>query len=253
MRMLATWLFIASMAAGCEQNAKPVSVPASSSAPQPAERVLSSMTQIRLPGGRLADDHPSTPREVHYAKDYQFSEDWFTHNLLVWEKATASLKGKPNLRYLEVGAFEGRSVLWMLENVFTDPTCRLTAIDLFAGDFKDRYYKNLRKSGHESRVTTITGYSQVELRKLPLEGFDAIYIDGSHRADDVLEDAVLSWRLLKKGGVLIFDDYQWTGHNRIELPKDTPKPAVNVFYMFYGKHFDVVHNGYQLILRRKPA
>jgi hypothetical protein len=33
--------------------------------------------------------------------------------------------------------------------------------------------------------------------------------DGSHRARDVLEDAVLSWPLLKVGGIMLFDDYLW--------------------------------------------
>ena len=36
--------------------------------------------------------------------------------------------------------------------------------------------------------------------------YDIIYIDGSHEARDVLEDAVLAYRLLKIGGLLIFDD-----------------------------------------------
>ena len=49
------------------------------------------------------------------------------------------------------------------------------------------------------------------LRRLPLESFDIIYIDGSHAVNDVLEDAVLSFRLLKPEGILIFDDYRWVG------------------------------------------
>ena len=55
--------------------------------------------------------------------------------------------------------------------------------------------------------------SQVVLRRLPLETYDIIYIDGSHATSDVLEDAVLSYRLLKPGGLLIFDDYHWAGRS----------------------------------------
>lgn len=40
------------------------------------------------------------------------------------------------------------------------------------------------------------------------ERFDFIYVDGSHRSPDVIYDAILSFGLLKKGGIMIFDDYQ---------------------------------------------
>ena len=41
------------------------------------------------------------------------------------------------------------------------------------------------------------------------ERFDFVYVDGSHQAPDVLVDAVLSALLLRKGGLLVFDDYFW--------------------------------------------
>jgi hypothetical protein len=96
----------------------------------------------------------------------------------------------------------------------------------------------------------VTGFSQIELRKLPLESYDIIYIDGSHEADDVLEDAVLSHRLLKKGGVLIFDDYLWQLEGASNV---RPKPAIDVFYAFFKDDYDVVHNGYQLLLKKKSG
>ena len=38
--------------------------------------------------------------------------------------------------------------------------------------------------------------------------FDLIYIDGSHRRDDVMVDSLLAWSLLREGGFIIFDDYE---------------------------------------------
>ena len=32
-----------------------------------------------------------------------------------------------------------------------------------------------------------------------------VYIDGSHRPEDVLTDAVMAWKLLKEGGIMILD------------------------------------------------
>ncbi len=40
--------------------------------------------------------------------------------------------------------------------------------------------------------------------------FDVVYVDASHMAGDVLSDAVLAWKLLAPGGIMIFDDYAWS-------------------------------------------
>ena len=42
-------------------------------------------------------------------------------------------------------------------------------------------------------------------------GFDLIYIDGDHSSEGVLLDGLLSWELLRPGGLLIFDDYDSFG------------------------------------------
>jgi len=193
------------------------------------------------------------PRENH-KKEYRFRTDWFSKSIPVWEQVLAEFKGKPDVHYLEIGLFEGRSALWVLDNILTDPTSKLTGIDLFqdgpgAEGLKDVFFSNFKLSGQEDRSTILTGFSQVELRKLQPDSFDIIYIDGSHAAGDVLEDAVLSHRLLKKNGMLIFDDYLWGFDGPAH---DRPKPAIDTFYAFFRDHYDVVHNGYQVMPRRKP-
>jgi predicted O-methyltransferase YrrM len=211
-----------------------------------------------LPKVELAVSSP-TPHPNSYKKQYQFTTDWFTRNIPVWEKALAPYRGKADVRYLEIGVFEGRSALWAMENILTHPTARLTCIDLFNGPYKDRFLANLEKSGDSGKVTAITDYSQLVLRKMPLDHFDIIYIDGSHAKEDVLEDAVLSWRLLKDGGVMIFDDYQWVGFyasGTSDAPTDFCKTAIDRFIQSFDRHFEVIHNSYQIILRKvrpKPS
>jgi predicted O-methyltransferase YrrM len=239
------WVVLAASTGHCQQAAPPPT-PVGTGASRAG---TPSNPRQRMPEVRLAAQGPRQP--VTYRTPYRFTEDWFSWNVPVWEKAMAPYRGKQNLHYLEVGTFEGRSAFWMLENVLTDPSSRLTLIDPFIGEYREIFHANLELSGAEARVAVGAGFSQLELRKLPVESFDLVYIDGSHNGADVLEDAVLAWRLVKHGGLLLFDDYRWEGWKQAEPLDNRPGPALDTFYEIYGKHFELVHNGYQLILRRK--
>lgn len=219
-------------------------------------RVSEDNLVIRGPSPRAVDTR-GCKNNQRYEKEYQFRTEWFSRHIPVWEKCLEDFQGKPDVHYLEIGLYEGRSAFWMLENVLTHPTARLTGIDLFAEDYlyapnvkgaKEVFYDNLMLSGLERKATIIQGFSQVELRKLPVESFDIIYIDGSHKESDVLEDAILCWRLLKGGGMLILDDYllHTTGSS------EKPKLAIDTFLFFFGEHFELVHLDWQVFLKKKP-
>lgn len=193
----------------------------------------------------------SPPGAQAYSKEYEFSQDWFAKHMPIWETALERFKGQPEVSYLEVGVYEGTSLIWMLEHILTHPTARATGVDVFVGPYKDTYSRNINLSGLADKTTTITGLSQVALRDLPLDSFDVIYIDGSHEKHDVLEDAVLSWRLLKKDGLLIFDDY------RLSLRMDPgrevfeyPKMAIEPFVQCFQDQCEVIHNHRQLIIKK---
>ncbi len=154
----------------------------------------------------------------------------------------------PDLHFLEVGCFEGRTTLWLLENVLTDPSSRVTVIDTFAGspefesigvscDFQDRFLANV--APYADRVTVCEGRSADVLPTLT-GPFDFVFVDGSHTAEDVWRDAELSWPLLRTGGLVVFDDYLW-GDGR----DSTPRPAIDRFLVEYADRIEVVHHDYQ--------
>jgi hypothetical protein len=220
-----------------------------------AVRVADRWDLLQLPHVQLNTLGIRTDETPGKAYRFPSSEDWVSRVSATWQKALAEYRGKPDVRYLEIGLFEGRSAVWMFENILTHPTARLTGIDPFSDPFysvkeprsttyKEVFYSNLKATGAEEKAQIIEGYSQVELRKLPLESFDIIYIDGSHESSDVLEDGILSWRLLKEGGVLIFDDY---GYRR------GVRRAIDTFFGLYGGHFIPIHVGWQVILRKKQT
>jgi len=80
-------------------------------------------------------------------------------------------------------------------------------------------YNQFRKNmdnllSDQKKLVILRGYSHLEVPRLQDDYFDIIYIDGNHEPEYVLEDAVHSFRKLKKGGILIFDDYGWGGKDR---------------------------------------
>lgn len=81
-------------------------------------------------------------------------------------------------------------------------------------------------------------------------GFDWIYIDGSHEADDTFLDAELAWRLARRGAVFIFDDYDWN-----KEPKDSihhPKRGIDAFMLLHQGEFEVLSSPsqYQMVLQK---
>jgi hypothetical protein len=123
---------------------------------------------------------------------YQFSEDWMSDDTELWARVLAPVRGKPGIHALEVGSFEGRSALWFLENVLTDPTSTLTCVDIWVGPYEKTFDENIKAYGRPRKVIKIKSRSDEALRKLVPKSFDFIYIDGSHEAKDVLVDAVMA-------------------------------------------------------------
>jgi predicted O-methyltransferase YrrM len=180
-------------------------------------------------------------------EDFSFTADWFGWNIGVWQQMLSGLAGRPNLVFLEIGCFEGRATIWLLGNILTSRTSKICCIDIFEGDHEQRFDHNMKVAQCEDQVTKIKGYSQDALRKLPLNHYDFIYIDGSHVASDVLEDAIIAFRLLKSGGIMIFDDYEWDWSDDEYL---VPKIAIDAFLRVYARKCELLHKGYQVIVRK---
>lgn len=64
---------------------------------------------------------------------FYFTQDWFSVNIPLWTELFGPIMGQPNLRFLEIGSFQGRSSVWLLQNVLTHPTSRLTCVDTWEG------------------------------------------------------------------------------------------------------------------------
>lgn len=92
---------------------------------------------------------------------------------------------------------------------------------------------NIENSGVKDKIIINRGFSNLKIPMFEDEFFDIIYIDGNHEPEYVLEDAVLSFRKLKKEGIMIFDDYGWGG-------PDLTKKGIDGFLSGYHKRIQVL-------------
>lgn len=189
--------------------------------------------------------------------DYQFTQNWFGHARPGWDQLIPFLPDRK--RFLEVGSFEGRSMVYTVENLLEDGG-ELICVDTWLGSAehqsKDMSLVEQRFNHNQSilfdkypnrTVTKIKGPSYKALQN-HLPGFDMIYIDGSHHGLDVMTDACLAWPLMKRGGVMVFDDYGWEP----QLPAaQNPKLAIDTFLIFLEDKCEIIQKDYQVIIRKR--
>ncbi len=179
-------------------------------------------------------------------RDYHFTQDWFSHNIPIWQTFLEPIAHAVGLQFLEIGSYQGMSACWLLDHILTHPTAQLTCID---PNFQPLFKSNISKTGSADRVKILEGSSHTLLPTLASSCFDMIYIDGCHLADYVQRDAELAWPLLKPGGMMIFDDYTWQDP---AYPGQDPKIGIDAFRSQQPQSV-ILHQGYQLILRKELA
>lgn len=173
----------------------------------------------------------------------EFTNDWFgTTAQENFEKLL--LPSNNVIRHaLEIGSYEGRSTCWLLEHMNLD---RIVCVDTWKGGedhvgidmqgVRERFHDNTKDAINAGIVIPKVGKSADVLRTMTECEFDFIYIDGGHTAKDVLQDAVLAWPLLRQGGAMAFDDYNWVEKPRKESnPLNNPRLAIDAFYMIYRR------------------
>lgn len=175
-----------------------------------------------------------------------FTTDWFTHNIGHWQAAI----GTSHIRTaLELGVFEGRSVVWMLDNAIE----HVTAVDWWDAEWLEHrgHYDTETTFDHNiapygDRVTKVKS-STLAFLKATTDTFDLIYIDGGHAGKTVITDAVLAHHALVPSGLLIFDDY---GQEKDPTRIDRARGAIDHFMELFADDYEPIHIGYQVILRK---
>jgi predicted O-methyltransferase YrrM len=221
----------------------------------PAHPVFLFILALSFSPALFAGERTSTKA---YNKQYTFTKNTFTDRIPSWTKLLNEFKGKPGINYLEIGTFEGRSALWVLENILTHPTSKLTIIDAFEEHTYNTFLSNINLSGEAAKFTILTGLSTNKIRELPFNSIDFAYVDGSGKGIVMLSDLVSTWNLVKVGGLIICSQYSLNEALRraLGLQPDDPGPheAIDAFLKIYSSYITVLtlQEG-QVVFRKKRS
>jgi predicted O-methyltransferase YrrM len=186
----------------------------------------------------------------------RFTQKWFEITARDnFANFLAEYKGKDGLSFLEIGCFEGMGTRWLLENILTGNS-KIDVIDTFEGS-EEHIRDNIEIIGlegfkeniveYKDKVEIHKGFSQKILRNsFYPEKFDFIYVDGSHQACDALQDMCFSWDLLKKGGIMIMDDYAWNGFD----DRHNACIAIDGFLSCFRDKYELLLKAYQVVIKK---
>jgi hypothetical protein len=166
---------------------------------------------------------------------------------------------------LEIGAFEGLTSNYISDNLLSENgklICVDPLTDVYLNDnlseidkiknntdfhyFKDQYNRfcnNVREHLDSNKIDLIRELSVdifPELIEKYENRFDFIYIDGDHRPEGVYIDAINSFKLCKKDGFILFDDYLWY---------DTGV-GIDRFLNEYSGRYELLIKEYQILIKK---
>jgi predicted O-methyltransferase YrrM len=105
---------------------------------------------------------------------------------------------------MEIGFNSGFSTLLML---LTNPNIHITCYDLGEHKYTIPCFEKIKETFGD-RITIIIGDSTKTLQNVN-DTYDVIHIDGGHSTEVATSDIINSYRLSKKGTILIMDDYDF--------------------------------------------
>ena len=114
-------------------------------------------------------------------------------------------KGRKARRILEVGTYRARTTYAFYLNC---PEAEITSYDI--QNLNSKYRDMLML---EPRVSLrLESFQEAEEKLKREKQYDFIFIDGSHKVEDVVRDSLLAFKIVANGGVIIWHDYRKNGY-----------------------------------------
>tara|TARA_B100000214_G_scaffold156271_1_gene112073 strand:- start:170 stop:856 length:687 start_codon:yes stop_codon:yes gene_type:complete len=166
-------------------------------------------------------------RNQIFLKNKKITNDYFSMHSYNFFKYLNFLEG--NFNYLEIGTYEGNSAMFVAN---TFPKSKVYCVDNWnkTEEYGDQNFDIVEKNFdyNTSSFNNILKFknNSDDFFKKNNTLFEVIYIDGYHKDFQVLKDCRNAWKILKKNGLLICDDYIWNFYENI---KENPCYSINKF------------------------
>lgn len=166
-------------------------------------------------------------RNQIFLKNKRITNDYFSMHSYNFFKYLNFLEG--NFNYLEIGTYEGNSAMFVAN---TFPKSKVYCVDNWnkTEEYGDQNFDIVEKNFdyNTSSFNNILKFknNSDDFFKKNNTLFEVIYIDGYHKDFQVLKDCRNAWKILKKNGLLICDDYIWNFYENI---KENPCYSINKF------------------------
>ena len=159
-------------------------------------------------------------------KDKKITHDFFSLNTFDWKKNLKKYKNR-NIRYLEIGSFEGISSYFISEYLMLK---EIYCVDTWEGSPEHHQinFKNIELNfdNNSKDIKNLKKFKTTsdDFFIKDKEDFDIIYVDGLHTYNQVKKDLINALKALKSDGIIICDDYLW---NLDGDKSDIPVQAIN--------------------------
>jgi len=168
-------------------------------------------------------------------------------------------KNISGINFLEIGSFEGMGTNYFVDNFLTGHKSSITCIDPWIKYSEstitkmDEWDNFINENTYDIFINN-TNYNknQIIIKRglscdiLPTleQIYDFIYIDGDHSENAVWIDAIYSFKILRKNGIIIFDDYEWNTGDK------SPKKAIDKFLNEYKNFIEVISINSQVTIKK---
>ena len=153
-----------------------------------------------------------TPLSFRKKDPYQWVRD---NPGIKWNKYIP-IEFKP-IKYLEIGVSEGVNIVDVAKSYCAHPESKMYCVDPWQDYDEYPEYKGQQDIKYNTAMNNIApyfdkcivhrGFSDNIVPTFSDNFFDIVFVDGNHKTEYVYRDGVMSFKKVKSGGYIIFDDY----------------------------------------------
>lgn len=191
-------------------------------------------------------------KSIDIFSDVIYHRCWIANIIPYWYTLLKSIiekihDGKKTLNILQIGVFEGMSLLYLIKIILVKFNVNITIIDNFSTEPYFNTRKNFDNNTKKLKFKLITDDSHTALLNLISENkkFDYVYYSGSRKPFIIYTDLALLVKITQKNTCILVDDYtQYASYeNNI-----SPNVVRNTFLQAFIKIIEIKDIGKQKLL-----